>query len=220
VLVVGAGGLGTSAAAHLAAAGVGTLGIADPDRVELSNLHRQLLHDRASLGRTKAASVRAALRHIAPGIAVETLEAHVDATNAAGLFSRYDFIVDATDNFASKFLINDVAVATGTPFSHAGVLGFLGQTLTVLPGRSACYRCIFTAPPAADAVPSCREAGILGPVAGIMGTIQAAQAVAYLSGTGGLLLDRLLTYDALGGRWRTVRVRPRHDCAACAGRAG
>ncbi len=217
VLVVGAGGLGTAAAAHLAAAGVGTVGIVDPDRVELSNLHRQLLHDAHSLGRPKVTSVRDALRDIAPAVKVEPFEARVEAGNAAGLFTRYDFIVDGTDNFAAKFLINDVAVAVGVPFSHAGVLGFLGQTLTVLPRRSACYRCIFTAPPAAGEIPSCQEAGILGPVAGVLGTIQAGQAVAFLSGTDGLLLDRLLTYDALRGRWRTVRVRPRRDCPACTG---
>ena len=216
VLVVGAGALGSPAAAHLATAGVGTIGIVDPDRVELSNLHRQLLHGTADLGRPKVASARERLQRHVPELTVEAIQARVGTANAAPLFARYDFIIDCTDGFPAKFLINDAALQVGTPFSHAGVQGFLGQTLTVLPGRSACYRCVFTAPPPDGAVPSCREAGVLGPVAAIIGTIQATQAVAYLLGSPSLLVDRLLTYDALRTRWRQVRLARNPSCPACA----
>jgi molybdopterin/thiamine biosynthesis adenylyltransferase len=215
VLVVGAGGLGAPAAAYLAASGVGTIGLLDPDHVELSNLHRQLLHRDADVGRSKVASARATLRALAPGIAIEAVPDRLDRHNAARFVAAYDFVIDGSDGFATKFLINDAAVAAGVPFSHGGVTGFLGQTLTVIPGASACYRCLFSAPPAPGDVPSCQEAGILGPVSGVIGTIQAAQAVACLGGGGALLLDRLLTYDALATRWRTVRIRSNPSCPAC-----
>lgn len=215
VLIVGAGGLGSSAAAHLAAEGVGTVGIIDADRVELSNLHRQLLHGIADLGRAKVESARDRLVSIEPGVRIETIHARLDANNASSLFGRYDFIIDGSDNFPTKFLVNDTAVLVGTPFSHAGVVGFIGQTMTVVPGRSACYRCLFTAEPEPGHIPSCQEAGILGPVAGVIGTIQAGQALAWAADAADLLLDRLLTYDALDSRWRTVHLRQNPRCPAC-----
>jgi adenylyltransferase/sulfurtransferase len=215
-LVVGAGALGSPAAAHLAAAGIGTIGIIDPDRVELSNLHRQLLHRPEDLGRPKVQSARARLGAAAPGVAVEAIADRLDVHNARDLLSRYDVVIDGSDNFATKFLVNDTAVALGVPFSHGGVLGFLGQTLTVIPGDGACYRCLFAAPPPAGEVPSCQEAGILGPVAGLIGALQAAQALAVLRGDGPLLVNRLLTYDALRAQWRLVRIRRSSRCPACA----
>jgi molybdopterin/thiamine biosynthesis adenylyltransferase len=216
VLVVGAGGLGTPAAAHLAAAGVGTIGLVDFDVVDPSNLHRQVLYTAADHGRAKVEALGARLVALHPQGTVETVPARLGPDNAPGLLARFDFVIDGTDALATKFLVNDAAVATGTPYSHAGVLGFLGQTMTVLPRRSTCYRCLFGAPPPAGEVPSCQEAGILGPVAGVIGTIQAAEAIRYLLGADVLLADRLLTYDALRSRWRTVQLRPNPRCAACA----
>lgn len=215
VLVVGAGALGVPAAAYLAAGGIGTIGIMDPDAVELSNLPRQILHRTEDLGRPKVLSLRDRLRRIDSHVGVETIEGRLDETNASPLIAAYDFVIDASDNFATKFLINDVAVALGIPFSHGGVLGFLGQTLTVVPGCGACYRCLFSAPPPPGETATCRDAGILGPVAGLIGAIQAAQALAALSGEPGLLIDRLLTYDALQSRWREVRIARNPRCAGC-----
>jgi molybdopterin/thiamine biosynthesis adenylyltransferase len=216
VLIVGAGGLGSPAAAHLTAEGVGIIGIIDADLVDLSNLHRQLLHGVADLGRPKVDSARESLESIAPGVRIEAIHARLDPTNAERLFARYDFIIDGSDNFPTKFLVNDTALLVGTPFSHAGVVGFIGQTMTVIPGQSACYRCIFSTEPEPGDIPSCQEAGILGPVAGMIGAIQAGQALAWAGDTPDLLVDRLLTYDALDSRWRAVHVRRNPRCPACA----
>jgi molybdopterin/thiamine biosynthesis adenylyltransferase len=215
VLIVGAGGLGVPAAAYLAAGGVGTIGIMDPDAIDLSNLPRQILHHTEDLGRPKVLSLRDRLRRISSRVAVDALEERLDASNARRIVARYDFVIDASDNFATKFLINDVAVALRVPYSHGGVLGFLGQTFTVIPGHGACYRCLFSDPPAPGEIPTCRDAGILGPVAGLIGAIQAAQALAVLSGEPDLLIDRLLTYDALQMRWREVRIARNPHCATC-----
>jgi adenylyltransferase/sulfurtransferase len=214
-LVVGAGALGCAAAAALADAGIGRLGLVDPDVVERSNLHRQLLHRTADLGRAKIESAAEKLTRRRPDLVLEAGRTRVDAANAGALFAGYDCIVDATDGVATKFLVNDAAVRCGRPLVHGGILRFLGQLMTVLPGRSACYRCLFTAPPSASDVPSCQEAGVLGSLAGTVGLLQAAEAIRYLSGMPVLLADRLLTYDALAGRWREIRLRRRPDCAAC-----
>lgn len=215
VLVVGAGGLGSIAAAHLAVEGVGTIAIVDSDRVDLSNLHRQLLYRQNDIGRPKALSASERLRALQPNLHVEAIHERLDAHNAAQLFTGYDFIIDGSDNFATKFLVNDTAVSLGTPYSHGGVLGFIGQTMTIVPGRSACYRCLFTTPPEPGEIPTCQEAGILGPVAGMIGAIQAGQLLAYARGTDDLLIDRLLTYDGLETRGRIVRLRANPRCEAC-----
>jgi adenylyltransferase/sulfurtransferase len=220
VAVVGVGALGCAAAEALARAGVGRLLLIDPDVVELSNLHRQLLHRTADLGRAKVDSAAAALTARHPATGVEARRARVDASNAAVLLGDSDCIIDATDGVATKFLLNDAAVALGMPLVHAGVVRFLGQVMTILPGRSACYRCLFEAPPAAGDVPSCQEAGIIGSLAGTIGLLQAAEVIRYLTGSGMLLTDRLLTYDALTGRWRHVRLRRNPGCAACGDRLG
>ncbi|MEO8603890.1 MAG: HesA/MoeB/ThiF family protein [bacterium] len=216
VLVVGLGALGCPAAWALAAAGVGRLTLVDPDRVELSNLHRQFLHSTATLGQPKVESAAARLRAAFPAVAIAPHPEAVTADNFAALFGAADFIIDATDGVAAKFLLNDGAVACGRPYSHAGILGFLGQTLTVLPGRSACFRCLFPEPPAPDAVPSCQEAGVMGGIAGVIGTVQAGEAIAHLSGRGAALVDHLLSYDALAGRWRRIRVARNPRCPVCA----
>jgi len=218
VLVVGVGALGCPAAWTLAAAGVGRLTLIDPDRVELSNLHRQFLHSTATIGLAKVESAAARLRAAFPSIGLELRTEAVTPDNLPALFAAADFVIDATDGVAAKFLLNDGAVACGRPYSHAGILGFLGQTLTVVPRRSACFRCLFPEPPAADAVPSCQEAGVMGGIAGAIGAIQAGEAIAYLSGRGAALTDQLLSYDGLANRWRRIQVARNPRCPVCADR--
>jgi adenylyltransferase/sulfurtransferase len=215
VLVVGVGALGCAAAATLAAAGVGRLGLVDPDRVDRSNLHRQLLHRTADLGRLKVESGRDALRARHPAIRIDVAPVRLGAENAAELFAPHACVIDATDGIVTKFLLNDLAVAHRVPLVHGGILRFQGQLLTVLPGASACYRCLFTAPPEEGSVPSCQEAGVLGSLAGTIGVLQAAEAIRVAAGRSALLADRLLTYDALAGRFRHVRLRRNPGCTAC-----
>ena len=218
ILIVGVGGLGAPAALAVAAAGIGTLGLADGDRVELSNLNRQILFRSGDIGASKVVIAAARLQHSHPGLTVRTFDHRLTPDDAPQIFAGFDFIIDATDGVASKYLVNDAAVGCGVAFSHAGVLGFQGQTLTVVPGRSACLRCLFPVPPSADDLPTCQEAGILGSVAGTIGTLQAAEAVKYLLGVGGLLTDRVLTYDARSATWRTVPVQRRPACQLCSTR--
>lgn len=215
VLVVGVGGLGSPAALALALSGVGTIGLVDSDSVELSNLQRQILHFTPDIGKPKVASAREKIRQLDASITVVTHNERLHAGNLPDLFAAYDFIIDGTDGVATKFLINDGAVLLNKPLSHAGVVRFQGQALTVLPKRTTCLRCLFPVPPHPDENPTCQEAGILGSLAGSLGSLQAAEAVKYLSGEGELLTDRLLTYDALALRWREVRVRPSPVCPLC-----
>jgi len=215
VLVVGAGALGCAAATALAAAGVARLTLVDPDRVEPSNLHRQLLHRTADVGRPKVLSAAETLQARHPGVAITPVEGRVDAANAAAFLAGHACVVDASDGLETKFMLNDAAVRAGRPLVHGGVVRFVGQLMTILPGESACYRCLFGAPPAAADVPSCQEAGVVGSLAATIGILQAAEVVRLLTGAGGLLTDRLLTVDALGGRWRRVRLRRNPACAAC-----
>lgn len=215
MLVVGVGALGCPAARTLAAAGVGTLVLVDPDRVELSNLHRQPLYRADAIGRLKVESAADALRAAFPGVRLETHACRLDAGNLPGFFAAADFVVDATDGAETKFLINDGAVRCGTPFSHAGILGFLGQTMTVLPGRSACLRCLFPEPPSADETVSCRDAGVVGALAGVVGAIQAGEAIKHLTGRGEPLANRLLTIDALSGAWRRIALTRSSRCPVC-----
>jgi molybdopterin/thiamine biosynthesis adenylyltransferase len=215
VLVIGLGALGCPAALHLAAAGVGTLILLDPDRVELSNLPRQILHRTSTLGMFKVDSAAARLRVRFPSVRCEPHAEALTPENLAGYFGDADFAIDATDGAAAKFLINDGAVRVRRPFSHAGIIGFLGQTMTVLPGRSACYRCLFPEPPEPGEIPSCQEAGVMAGVGGIVGALQAAEAIACVSGDGVRLAGRLLTVDALSGRWRTIEVPRNRRCPVC-----
>lgn len=216
VLVIGAGGLGSPAAFYLAAAGIGTLGIIDPDKVELSNLQRQILHATADIGRQKVESAKATLSALNPDVEVKTYAARFEAGNAEEIATEYDFIVDGSDNFDSKFLVNDVAIKLGIAFSHAGIVRLQGQTMTVLPGKSACYRCLFKAPPPPEEILNCQASGILGAVAGTLGTIQATEAVKYLAGMeDGLLTDRLLVYDAKNMKFREIEVKRDPACASC-----
>ena len=218
VLVIGVGGLGAPAATALAGAGVGTVGLIDPDTVEVSNLHRQPLYTSADVGRAKVEVAAERLGALAPALRVETWRARFGPADAH-LLRGFDVVLDGTDTIAAKFIVNDAAVATGVPLVHAGVLGFRAQLLTVLPGRSACYRCVFEeAPPAGD-VPSCQEAGVLGPVAALAGALEAAEAIRLLAGEPPAWANTLLAIDTQAGSWRTVPVAPSPRCPACAPRA-
>ncbi len=215
VLVIGAGGLGSAAAPYLAAAGVGTIGLVDGDRVDLSNLQRQIIHTTGDVGRPKVISGAEKLQAIEPRVRVETVQEFVTAANVRRLVSGYDFIIDGTDNFAAKFLINDACVLSRKPFSHAGILRFQGQTMTVLAGQTTCYRCIFGGPPPQGLVPTCSQAGILGAVAGVIGSLQAVECLKQLLGIGQLLTDCLLTFDALTMTPRKVAFRRNPRCPVC-----
>ncbi len=215
VLLVGAGGLGSPAGLYLAAAGVGTLGIMDADVVEVSNLQRQVVHATPDLGRPKVDSAAEKLRAINPDVTVRTYPERLTAANALAILAEYDFVIDGTDNFAAKFLVADACHFAGKPYVHAGILRFDGQIMTVRPGETACYRCVFNAPPAPDAVPSCSQAGVLGVVAGVVGTLQATEAVKYLLETGALLTDTLLVYDAWRAQFRKAPVKRNPNCPLC-----
>src|SRR5512138_3771769 len=215
VLIIGAGGLGAPIALYLAAAGVGTIGIADADEVDVTNLQRQVIHFTPDVGRPKVLSAAEKMRAINPDVTVNSYQEWVSAANIAGLISGYDFIIDGTDNFAAKFLINDACVLGGKPYSHGGILQFDGQTITVQPGESACYRCIFPEPPPKDVIPTCSRAGVIGVLPGVLGTIQATEAIKFLLGKGDLLTDRLLTYSALRMKFREVPLKRTANCPVC-----
>lgn len=217
VLIIGAGGLGSPAALYLAAAGVGTIGLADGDVVDLSNLNRQILHGTADLGTGKVLSAQKRLSALNPHTRVVAYPFVISAENITGIIENYDFILDATDNFDAKFLINDTCVRERKAFSHGGVLRFRGQTITVLPYSSPCYRCIFPEPPPEEVALSCSRDGILGVVPGVIGSIQATEAIKYLTGAGDLLTGRLLTLDALAMRFREVGIARNPSCPVCAG---
>ncbi|OZG58251.1 adenylyltransferase [Bifidobacterium tissieri] len=216
VLIVGAGGLGSPVALYLAAAGVGTLGIVDDDVVDVSNLQRQIIHDSDRVGTSKAESAKESIVRLNPDVTVNVHRTMFDAGNAAELIADYDVVVDATDNFAAKFLINDACVLAGKPFVHGGVVQFAGQVMDYVPGRGPCYRCIFRDMPAAGEVPTCKEAGVLGAAVGVIGSLQAVEVVKMITGTGDLLTGRMLTVDMLTMRIRAVPLPEREpDCPVC-----
>ena len=215
VLLIGVGGLGSPVSLYLAAAGIGTLGLVDNDVVDLSNLQRQIVHFTKDIGRSKVESAEQKLHALNPEVKLRTYNQHLDIDNIADIIGGYDFVVDGTDDFPTKFMINDACVSAGIPFSHGGILRFDGQTMTVLPGKSACYRCVFRNSPPPDIASACSKAGILGAVAGMLGTIQAAEVVKYVTGVGELLTDTLLTFDALTMEFRKIILKRRPDCAAC-----
>jgi molybdopterin/thiamine biosynthesis adenylyltransferase len=214
-LIVGAGGLGAPAALYLAAAGVGTLGLVDADVVDLTNLQRQVIHSTPDVGRPKVKSAEEKINRLNPDVHVVTYHTRLSAENAAQIIGDYDFILDGTDNFPAKFLINDACVLLGKPFSHGGILRFDGQTMTVVSPASACYRCVFPELPPAGAVPTCSQAGVLGAVAGILGTIQATETLKFILGEGELLTDRLLIMNAKTMQFRNVRFQKNPRCPVC-----
>jgi len=214
VLIIGVGGLGVPAAIALARSGVASLTLADAEAVELSNLARQVIYRESDIGRSK---VRAAAHRLArdyPALAIQCLENEITADNAAQTIAAHDFIIDGTDNPVIKFLINDVCIAARKPFAYGGVLGLRGQAMTVIPRRTACLRCLFEEPPLEDEVASCRDAGILGPVAAAIGAIQASEAIEFLRGSTPELAGKILTYDAAAtSRTRITPVSARPGCA-------
>jgi len=214
VLVVGAGGLGSPAALYLAAAGCGTLGLLDCDRVDLSNLQRQVLFDSPRVGQPKAAAGRERLAALNPEIRVVAHALELNAANVRDVFAQYDLVVDGTDRLATRYLINDACVILRRPLVSAAIHRFEGHLMTYVPGRGPCYRCLF--PQSADGlVANCAEAGVLGVLPGVLGTLQATEAIKLIIGVGEPLTGRLLTYDALEMRFGEFRVTRRRDCAVC-----
>jgi molybdopterin/thiamine biosynthesis adenylyltransferase len=208
------GGLGCPAALALAEAGVGVIRLLDPDRIEVSNLHRQPLYTDADLGRPKVEVAAERLRQVAPAVRVEAHRARFGDGDVAWL-GGCDVVLDGTDTIATKFAVSDAAVAARVPLVHAGAIDFRAQLLTVVPGVTACYRCVFEEAPPPDDVPSCQEAGVLGPLVTLAGTLQGLEAIRILTGERPLFADRLLTVDLRAGTWRDVPVARTPRCVAC-----
>jgi molybdopterin/thiamine biosynthesis adenylyltransferase len=217
VLIIGLGGLGSPALYYLAAAGIGEIGIADSDWVDLSNLQRQILHGREDVGRQKTLSAQNTITKLSPDIRLNRYPFRITEENGSDVVAPYDFVIEATDNFSSKFLINDVCVKLGKPFSHAGILGAYGQAMTVMPGKSPCFRCVFQTIPPPDAVETADDLGVLGTVAGVFGCIQATEAIKYLLGRGRLLTGRLLTWDLFSMTFREIELPRNSRCEVCGG---
>jgi sulfur-carrier protein adenylyltransferase/sulfurtransferase len=216
VLVIGAGGLGSPVAMYLAAAGIGKLGIVDFDHVDVTNLQRQILHTTADVGRSKVASAVDHLRAINPTIEVVGHETLLFSTNVFEIFEGYDVIVDGTDNFPVRYLVNDATQFTGKPLVYGSIYQFEGQATVFMPGQETpCYRCLFPAPPPPGTVPSCAEGGVFGVLPGVIGSIQATEAIKIITGEGETLEGRLLLYDALTMDFQEMRIRWDADCPVC-----
>ncbi len=215
VLLVGAGGLGSPVALYLAAAGVGTIGLVDFDSVDLSNLQRQILHGSAAVGSSKTDSAQDRLRDINPNVEIEAYETRFVSGNALEIARGYDLIVDGTDNFSTRYLVNDTSVLLGIPNVYGSVYRFEGQASVFGAPNGPCYRCLFREPPPPHLVPSCAEAGVLGVVPGLVGTIQATEAIKMLLGLGDTLVGRLLTIDTMTMAFRTIDIRRDPECPAC-----
>ncbi len=214
VLLIGAGGLGSPAALYLAAAGVGTIGIVDGDRVDVSNLQRQILHFNHDVGRPKVQSARRHLEDVNPDVQVLTFPTVIDSHNAMDIVRPFDLVINGSDNFPTRYLINDTCVLLGKPLVDASILKWDGQATVFVPGQG-CYRCLFPAPPPPGSVPSCAEGGIIGALCGVMGTLQAVEAVKILLHAGQPLAGRLILYDALAGEFQTLRWRRNPECPVC-----
>ncbi len=217
VLVIGAGGLGAPALLYLAAAGVGRIGVVDDDVVENSNLQRQVIHRHADIGTPKVLSARRAMLALNPDIGVEAHEAHLDEARAAELFARYDLILDGTDNFATRYMVNRLAAGRGTPLVAAAISQWEGQISLYDPARGTpCFQCVFPEAPAPGLAPSCAEAGVFAPLPGVIGAMMAGEALKHITKAGETLAGRMLIYDALHGEIRRIALRPRPDCPVCA----
>lgn len=216
VLVIGAGGLGSAALSYLASAGVGTIGIADFDKVSLSNLQRQIIHGTKTLGEDKLLSAEKFINNLNPDVNVELHHGAVSVDNITGLIEKYDFILDCTDRFESKFLINDACVLAKKPYSHAGVVRFEGQALTYVPGKGPCLRCLLVGvPPKGDCI-TCSQVGVVGAAVGVMGSIQALEAIKFILGKGELLTGKVLKFDGLNMKMGVVDFSEADkDCAVC-----
>ncbi len=216
ILVVGAGGLGSPLVLYLAAAGIGTIGVVDADVVELSNLQRQVAHTTDRIGVPKVISAANAAAAINPGVRIEAHQMRLDASNAVSLVGGYDLVCDGTDNFATRFLVSDACVLAKRTLVSAAVLRFEGQLSVFKPHEGGpCYRCLYPEPPPPGVVPTCSEAGVFGAVTGVMGTLQATEVLKEILGIGDSMSGRLLVWDALATRFRTIKLRPDPACAAC-----
>ncbi|MGO9409019.1 MAG: molybdopterin-synthase adenylyltransferase MoeB [Acidimicrobiales bacterium] len=220
VLLLGAGGLGSPAALYLAAAGVGTIGIVDMDVVDSSNLQRQILHNLERVGERKVDSAKKTLTAMNPDVNVVTYDVRLGAANVLEIIDSYDLIVDGTDNFPTRYLVNDASLVKRIPVVHGSIFRFEGQATVFYPYEGPCYRCLVPEPPPAELAPSCAEAGVLGVLPGIIGSIEAVEAIKLLLGLGESLVGRLLTYDALEQSFRTFRIRRDPACPACGEHAG
>jgi molybdopterin/thiamine biosynthesis adenylyltransferase/rhodanese-related sulfurtransferase len=215
VLLIGAGGLGSPAAYYLAAAGVGTLGIIDADVVEESNLQRQIIHNTTRIGQYKAESAKQTIQELNPDVKVITYIERLDETNVARIIADYDVIIDGTDNFPTRYLLNDAALLANKPVVHGSVFRFEGQLTVFKPYEGPCYRCLYPEPPPVELAPSCAEAGVLGVLPGIIGLLQATETIKLLLGIGDPLVGRLMTYDALAGEFSELRLFRDPHCPAC-----
>jgi len=215
VLLVGAGGLGSPVALYLAAAGIGTLGIVDADVVDRSNLQRQVLHTTDRVGMRKTASAALAIQALNPDVQVREYPERLTVDNVMALFRDYDVIVDGSDNFPTRYLVNDAAVLVGRPVVHGSIFQFEGQASVFKPHEGPCYRCLFPTPPPPGMVPSCSEVGVLGVLPGVIGVIQATETIKLIIGQGEPLVGRLVLYDALAMRFREIRIRRDPDCPLC-----
>jgi adenylyltransferase/sulfurtransferase len=215
VLIIGAGGLGTPSATYLAAAGVGRIGIVDFDDIESSNLHRQVLYSEQDLGRSKAEVAKERLHQINPNVSIEVHKVRLDSSNALEILKNYDIIVDGTDNFPTRYLVNDACVLLGKPNVYASIFRFEGQASVFYAREGPCYRCLYPEPPPPGLVPSCAEGGVLGVLPGIMGSIQAAEAIDLILGNGTPLIGRLLLFNALDMRFKELKLKKNPGCPVC-----
>ncbi len=215
VLLIGAGGLGAPVGYYLAAAGVGKIGIMDGDDVELSNLQRQIVHRTEDLGKNKAVSAQEALLALNSGIEVVTFQERATSENIFDIMADYDIVVDGSDNFPTRYLVNDACVLTRKPLSHGAVFRFHGQAMTIVPGEGPCYRCLFREPPPPGMVASCQEAGVLGVLPGLIGVVQATEVLKLILGVGTVLKGRLLTYEALDMEFKSIKVKRDPGCPVC-----
>jgi molybdopterin-synthase adenylyltransferase len=215
VFLVGAGGLGSPAAFYLAAAGIGKIGIVDNDNVDLSNLQRQILHSTKDVGYPKTQSAKETIEDLNPDVEVAPYTDRLNSENIIDIIKDYDVILDGSDNFPTRYLVNDACVMLGKPLSHGAIFRFDGQATTIIPGEGPCYRCLYETPPPPDLVPSCQEAGVLGVIAGIIGVIQATEVIKLILGKGKLLNGKLLLYDSLGMDFKKLKIQRNPSCPIC-----
>jgi molybdopterin/thiamine biosynthesis adenylyltransferase len=215
VFLVGAGGLGSPAAFYLAAAGIGKIGISDNDDVDFSNLQRQILHSTKDVGRPKVQSAKETIADLNPDVEVVPYIERLNSENIIDIIKDYDVILDGSDNFPTRYLVNDACVMLGKPLSHGSIFRFDGQATTILPGQGPCYRCLYETPPPPDLVPSCQEAGVLGVIAGIIGVIQATEVIKLVLGKGNILNGKLLLYDSLNMDFKKLNIQRNPACPMC-----
>lgn len=215
VVIIGAGGLGSPAAYYLAAAGVGKIGIVDSDKADLSNLQRQILHFTKDVGRLKTESAKEKLTAINPDIEVVTHTTRINAQNVLEIIGDYDVVINGSDNFPTRYLINDACIISKTPLFEGAVIDFSGQVMTIIPCESACYRCLYESPPPPGLIPSCQEAGVMGTIPGVIGLIQATEVIKWILGKGKLLTDRLLIYNGLDMEFNELKVARNPKCPVC-----